>query len=126
MTIAKRTIPWILIVVIMILGFSEIITDVIVKYSGEKIYAIVTKIPAEYSRHSQINLLVNGDEYEMNISSVSCRDGEYKVGQQVEVLKHPDYEELVWPESQPEFALLIIIGLLIYLYFFQYKRSATK
>jgi hypothetical protein len=103
-------------ITVIVLGFSSVISTIIIKYTGKKVVAAVTEIPSTCDRYNHIKVLLDNTEYEVNISRPDCREGVYKVGQKVELLKNERYEELVWPESQPELVPLLIIAVFILAY----------
>jgi hypothetical protein len=101
---------------LLIWGFISIGKTVLIRYTGVKVIAVVTKVPTECDKYNNINVLLNTDEYQVNISKTDCRQGVYKIGQNVTLIKHKKYNELVWPDSRPELTILIIIGVLIFGY----------
>jgi len=100
-------------ITVIVLGFSSVLSAIIIKYTGKKVIAVVTEIPSTCDRYNQIKVLLDNIEYEVNISRPDCREGVYKVGQKVELLKNVRFKELVWPESQPESVPLLIIAVFI-------------
>jgi hypothetical protein len=115
----KKVKYWILIIIavlIIVFSFSSIIQTIIVKYTGVKVLALVIGTPSECDRYNQIKVLLDSKEYEVNISRSNCRQGLYKVGQQVTLLKNENYKELIWPESQPELLPLLFIAALVLSY----------
>jgi hypothetical protein len=98
---------------ILVWGLSAMIEMVIVRYWGQKTTAVVTAVPTECDRYNHITVLLDNTAYEVSISRDNCREGIYKVGQEVDLLKHENYEELIWPESQPEIVIILIIAVLI-------------
>jgi hypothetical protein len=102
---------------IFIVGFYYVGQTIYIKYTGEKVTAVVVKTPSSCDRYNQIYVLLEGEEYEINISRQSCRDRKYRVGQQVQVLRNKKYKELVWPHSRPELVPLLVLAVLILAYF---------
>ena len=100
-------------ITVIVLGFFSVLSAIIIKYTGKKVIAVVTEIPSTCDRYNHIKVLLHNTEYEVNISRADCREGVYKVGQKVKLLKNERYEQLVWPESQPEFVPLLIIAVFI-------------
>lgn len=113
---AKYGVLIVVAIAVIVLGFSSVINTIIIKYTGKKVVASVTEIPSTCDRYNHIKVLLDNKEYEVNISRTDCREGVYKVGQQVEILKNERYKELVWPESQPELVPLLIIAVFILAY----------
>lgn len=103
----------ILLVFICFFSIGEII---IIKYTGEKVIAIVNKVPYSCDRYNHINVLIDSVDYEVSISRVDCKKSIYKVGQKVTLLKSKKYNKLVWPESQPELLPLIFVAVFILVY----------
>jgi len=104
-------------IAILVIALSSGFKSVIIKYAGHKVVGTVADLPSGCDKYNSIKVLVNNKQYEISISKAACREGRYKVGQQVELLKHDKYEELVWPGSYPELVMFLIIGILIYSYF---------
>lgn len=103
-------------ILLIVSGFISIGKTIFIKYTGIKIVATVTQIPSTCDRYNYVKVLFNNTEYEVNISSTDCREGVYKVGQKVELLKNERYKELVWPESQIELVPLLIVAVFILAY----------
>jgi hypothetical protein len=68
---------------------------------------------------------LDGVAHWVNISRADCRNGTYKVGQQVALMQHPGYRELVWPDSRPDFVILCILVICL-LIFIQYKTQKRR
>jgi len=103
-------------IAILIWGLNAMIGMVIVRYWGEKTTAVVTAVPNECDRYNRIKILLGEAEQEITISRNDCKEGKYRVGQQVELIKHKNFDEPVWPGSHPELAIIIVIGILIFAY----------
>lgn len=103
-------------ILLVMWGVSSIGKTIFIKYTGEKIEAIVSKIPSSCDRYNHISVLFNGEDYEVSISRTDCRESFYKIGQKVTLLKNKKYKELVWPESQPELLPILIIALFVLAY----------
>ncbi len=103
-------------IAITILGLFSVISKVIIKYAGKKVVATVAEVPSTCDKYNQIKVLLDNTAYEVSISRTDCREGLYKVGQKVELLKHEGYKELIWPESQPELVPLLVIAVFILAY----------
>lgn len=112
----KYGLLFIVFVLVVMWGISSIGKTIFIKYTGEKIEAIVSKTPSSCDRYNYINVLFNGEDYEVSISRTDCREGLYKVGQKVTLLKNKKYKELVWPESQSELLPILIIAVFILAY----------
>jgi hypothetical protein len=112
----KYVIVLITFVLLVMWGFYSIGKTIFIKYTGEKIEAIVSKIPSSCDRYNHIYVFFNGEEYEVSISETDCRESFYKIGQKVTLLKNKKYKELVWPESQPELVLILIIAVFVLSY----------
>jgi hypothetical protein len=112
----KYGVLFIAFILLIIWGFTSIGKTIFIKYTGEKIEAIVSKTPSSCDRYNQINVLLDGLEYEVSISKTDCRESVYKVGQKVTLLKNKKYNELVWPESQPELLPLLIVAVFVLAY----------
>lgn len=110
---AKYGIVFVACIALIVLGFSSIGKTIIIKHTGKKVIAVVNEIPSTCDRYNHITVLLDNTAYEVNISRANCREGIYKVGQEVELLKHENYKELVWPESKPEIVIILIIAVLI-------------
>ena len=113
-------------IAILVWGLSSIIGKVIVRYAGKKVVTVITEVPSECDRYNHIKVLIDSTTYEVSISKANCRDGVYKVGQRIELLRHKNYKELVWPGSHPELVIILIVLVLIYGYFTIRKRYMTK
>ena len=120
MNMTKKS-SWILCIVffggVILLLVVLSIRPIIIKYAGESVFATVIRTPSHCSRRSEIDVIVGTKKYDLGISAANCRDGKYKVGQKVEVLKYKDYNEVIWPKSHPDLALLIALGLFAFVYF---------
>jgi|694.fasta_scaffold30388_6 hypothetical protein len=103
-------------VLLIMWGFFSIGKIIFIKYTGEKIEAIVSKIPSSCDKYNHINVLFNGEDYEVSISRTDCQEGFYKIGQKVTLIKNKKYKELVWPESQPELLPILIIAVFVLAY----------
>ena len=124
----SKTFGWLFIILalaILAIGFYAIGNLIIIKYFGKKVIATVTAVPQECDKYNHINVLLDGATHEVSINKSECREGTYQVGQKVELMQHPGYKDLVWPESKPELAVLLILLVLGYL-FFEYKRQTRK
>jgi hypothetical protein len=102
---------------IIILTVLVLTRPIIIKYAGESVFATVIRTPSHCSRRSEIDVMVGTKKYDLGISAANCRDGKYKIGQKVEVLRYKDYNEVIWPKSHPDLALLITLGLFAFAYF---------
>jgi hypothetical protein len=108
--------------VLFVCGFSIMIGSVIVKYYGDRVTAIVTEVPPECDRYNSVKVLLNNKEQEVSISRPDCQEKKYKIGQQVELIKHKNFDEPVWPESQPAIPLVGILALLIIIVYTNYNK----
>lgn len=111
---------------IFIWGLVSIAVLIFIKYKGTPISATIIKVDSECDKYNHIEVLFESRYYRVSISRQECRKGVYKVGQHVTLLKHKDFNELVWPESQIQwmpFLLLILLALLYYSYREKLVRS---
>lgn len=93
--------------------------SIFIKYNGTPISATIIKVDIECDKYNHIEVLFESGYYRVSISREDCRRGVYKAGQQVTLLKHKDFNELVWPESKIEwmpFLFLILFALIYYSY----------
>jgi hypothetical protein len=90
-------------------GIYSIIRLIIIKNKGSKIIATVLKVDTDCDRYNNIEVAYAGKIYPVLISRVSCRDGVYKVGQIVTLIKYKDDNTLVWPEAKYEWLPLSAI-----------------
>lgn len=115
----KKVKYWIVIIAFVLLimwGGASIGKTIFIKYTGEKIEAIVRRIPSSCDRYNHINVLFNNEDYEVSISRTECREGFYKIGQKIIFLRNKKYKELVWPESHPELLPILIITVFVLAY----------
>jgi hypothetical protein len=113
------------IVLVVTFGIISIGKIIFIKYTGEKVVAIVSQVPSSCDRYNHINVLFKGEVYEVSISKADCREGFYKIGQKVTLLKNKKYKELVWPDSQPELLPIIFAGVFV-LAFISMKGQIKK
>lgn len=99
----------------------SIITLVIIRYTGTEVTAVVDKLPAVCDGNSKMTVLLDGKVRNADISEEDCLKGVYKAGQPVRLLAHEKFDKLVWPNSHPEAAVLIVSGILL-LVFYQVKK----
>jgi hypothetical protein len=129
MTAMNKRVYWLLTlaaITIIVLGLLSVANKVIVRYAGKKVVTVVTEVPSECDKYNYIKVLLDSTEYEVSISRTNCRDGVYKVGQRVELLKHKNYEQLEWPGSHPELVIILMISILFFGLFIvrrTYKRN---
>lgn len=101
----------------------------VVRYFGKKVTAVVMSVPEICDKYNFIQVSIDKKVYEVTISRKECREGTYQIGQQIQLLKYKDYDELVWPGSRPELVILLIVGVLILGYYTNKSnanRSRTK
>lgn len=103
--------------VIIIAGFSSLITKSFVKYAGQKVTAIVTEVPVECDRYNSVKILLGGKQYEVNIGRTDCEQHIYLIGKSVQIIQYKNCDELVWPSSQPEFVIMIVVFIFLYVLF---------
>lgn len=99
----------------------SIITLVIIRYTGTEITAVVDKLPVVCNGDSKMTVLLDGKLRNVDISEEDCSKGIYKAGQPVRLIAHDKFDKLVWPNSHPEAAVLIVSGILL-LVFYQVKK----
>jgi hypothetical protein len=104
-------------IVIIFWGLKSLVELAIIKYGGQKVSATIVEVPSSCDRYNFIKVVFTGTTHEVNISKTNCRNGLYKVGQQVTLLKHRGYDDLIWPGSYPELVIVLIIAVLIFAYF---------
>ena len=115
----------VVVISIMIAGLSAITITIIIKFYGKQVSATVIEVPRECSKRNSIKVVYAGDFQYLGISRKDCSEGAYKPGQVITLLKLDQFDELVWPDSKPEWALVILVGLLV-LIFFQVKAEIKK
>lgn len=108
---------------LLILGFYMMFDLVIIKYGGSQVDAVVSKVPSNCDKYNQISVIISNVEYEINISRTECTNSVYKVGQHVQVIKHNNYKDLVWPGSHPELTMILCVLVLMYVFYNGKKRS---
>src|SRR5687767_8086519 len=85
---------------LLIWGLYSIVQLIIIKNSGTQIIATVTKVDADCDKYNKIEVVFEAKTYPVSISNSNCRDRIYKIGQKVTLIKHKDYNTLVWPKAQ--------------------------
>lgn len=116
MTIGSKILT-LLAVSIIVIGLYSITKTILIKNKGTQIAATVTHVDRNCDRNNKMQVKFESKIYEISISSQECRDRVYKTGQKVTLIKHKDYDELVWPQSQIEwmpFLLVVVLGLAYY------------
>ena len=102
---------------ITVWGLFSIFKTIVIKRKGTQIKAIVTRVVTNCDKYNKIEVVYQAKTYEVNIARNDCRDGIYKTGQIVTLLKYKDYDQLVWPESQIEWLPVLFIALIILIYY---------
>jgi hypothetical protein len=107
----------VLVGVVLLWGFFSIYQLIVIKTKGSQVIAQILKVDTDCDKYN--NIVVNyGDKvYEVAISSTDCREGVYKVGQNVTLIKYKDYDTLVWPSAQYEWLPFLILFLLALVYY---------
>lgn len=98
-------------------GVYSITRLIIIKNKGSQITATVLKVDTDCDRYNNIEVAYAGKTYPLSISRASCRDGVYKVGQTVTLIKYKDYNTLVWPEAQYEWLPFVLLSILALAYY---------
>ena len=106
-------------------GFYALGTLIVIKYLGGKVTAIVTAVPTSCDKYNHIDVRIGDSVYEVSINRGECRKGNYKVGQQVELMRHPRHKDLVWPDSSPELAAGLTLLVFGYVYY-EYRSRRRK
>jgi hypothetical protein len=106
----KKTFVLLLIVsgAIVIVGLVSIISSILTRYYGKEVQASVLFCDTDCDRYNSIRVLYSGREYEVAISLDDCIEKRYRIGQRIMLLKRDGKDQLVWPESQPVLALVIV------------------
>ena len=102
---------------IFVWGLYSIFRLIIIKNKGSQITAIVQAVDTNCDRYNKIEVAFDGETYPVSISKTDCRDGVYKVGQRVTLIKYKDDDTLVWPEAKYEWLPFIILVLLALAYY---------
>ncbi|HEY1165622.1 MAG TPA: hypothetical protein VGE90_10655 [Chitinophaga sp.] len=99
------------IAVFFLLGCWALIRDIIIQYQGHKAGAVVTAVPLNCKRKiaNTIKVMVENQERVFDISLSECRAGKYQVGQQIEVLVHPDYKRVLRANDRADYTLVLYI-----------------
>src|SRR5688572_19542319 len=92
-------------------GIYSIARLILIKNKGSKITATVLKVDRDCDRYNEIQVAYAGKAYPVTISRTDCRDGIYKVGQSVTLIKYKDNDTLVWPEAQYEWLPFILLAI---------------
>ncbi|MGQ0740438.1 MAG: hypothetical protein ACT4OJ_15420, partial [Bacteroidota bacterium] len=98
---------------IFFMAFREMFMDIITKYKGIKVSALILNTSQSCDRYKYNTVLCESDEFEVSISRSDCRKSIYRTGQRVELLYHDGFKNLVWPESQPEVVPVILLIFII-------------
>ncbi len=106
----------------MVWGIASIGKLAVMRYFGEEVAAVVVSVPGTCDRYNFIKVSVDKSIYDMTISKKEYREGAYKIGQQIQLLRYKDYGELVWPGSRPELVILLIVGVLVLGYYTNRSR----
>ena len=93
-------------------GVYSITRLIIIKNKGSQITATVVHVDTDCDRYNIIEVAYAGKTYPVSISSENCRDGVYKVGETVTLIKYKDDNTLVWPEAQYEWLPFILLAIL--------------
>ncbi|HEY0608779.1 MAG TPA: hypothetical protein VGD35_03960 [Chitinophaga sp.] len=103
----------------LLLAFWPLTRDIIIQYQGHKAIAVVKEVPLNCKRKiaNTIKILVNNQERSFDISLAECRAGKFQVGQQIDVLVHPDYRRVLRPGDRADYMLGLYIIVLVFFYF---------
>jgi len=112
-------------VALVALAIYGMVTWIITQREGKEVRVTIIAVPDRCDRSNPIKVALNGEVHEVKISRADCRNGVYKVGQQITLMQHPGYKELVWPDSRPDIVILCIVGLCL-LIFYQYRTQHKK
>jgi hypothetical protein len=107
----------ILVCAVLAMGIYSIARLIIIKNKGSHIAATVSRVDTDCDRYNKIEVAYKGKTYTVTISRSDCRDGVYKVGQSVALIKYKDDDTLVWPEAQPEWLPFLLIAVLTLAYY---------
>jgi hypothetical protein len=107
----------VLVGILLAWGFYSIARLIIIKNKGSQIAATVLKVDTDCDRYNKIEVDYGGKSYSVTISRTDCRDGVYKVGQAVILIKYKDDNTLVWPEAHYEWLPFLFLGILTLAYF---------
>lgn len=94
--------------VILWVVYSSVM-GLMIKYDGEKVTALITRVPNECHKTNTITVMIENKLFNMQIRKEECREGIYSVGETVEVLKHKYFDELAWPNSNPELRFMLAV-----------------
>lgn len=107
-------------------GVYSIARLIIIKNKGSQITATVLKVDTDCDRYNKIEVIHGGKTYPVTISRTDCRDGVYKVGQTVTLLKYKDDNTLVWPGAPYEWLPLLFLAILALAYYTNKDKFAKS
>jgi hypothetical protein len=107
-------------------GVYSIARLIIIKNKGSQITATVLKVDTDCDRYNKIEINYGGKAYPLTISRTDCRNGVYKVGQTVTLIKYKDDNTLVWPEAQYEWLPFILLAILALGYYTKKEKFAKS
>ncbi len=102
-----------ILIVVFVIGISSMINKIIVRYFGVEIIAEVIKVPESCSKNNSIRVILYNEEFNVPISRDNCIKKHYRVGDYVKLLRHKDFNNLEWPQSNPILALSLIIMVIV-------------
>ena len=118
-----------LVLIVICWGLYSVFSLIFIRYQGKQIEATVVGVDIDCDRYNSIQVLYSGQQYAISISREDCQNHIYHAGQKVRLLKIDTRNELVWPESQPVWALiciLIVIGISAWTFWGNFGRRSIK
>ncbi len=112
--------------ILLVWGIYSIARLIIIKNKGSQITVTVSKVDTDCDRYNYIEVVYEGKTYPISISRANCRDGVYKVGQTVTLIKYKDDNTLVWPEAQVEWLPFILLAILVLGYYTNKDKFAKS
>jgi regulator of sigma D len=107
----------VLVGVFLLWGFYSIYQLIVIKTKGSQVIAQILKVDTNCDKYNKIVVNYGDKVYEVAISRTDCREGVYKVGQNVTLIKFKDYDTLVWPSAQYEWLPFLFLFLLALVYY---------
>ena len=103
--------------IVLAWGVYSIARLITTKNKGSQITATVLNVDTDCDRYNKIEVAYADKTYPVSISRENCRDGVYKVGQTVTLIKYKDDNMLVWPEAQYEWLPFVLLAILALVYY---------